>query len=109
MHIGPTDDARHQWTVHVRGKMRQYGLSAYLVKTIIRAPERIEEGIAERTVAVMRCAGNGKRRHELWVMYRKTGAKALVISAWRYPGTSPVGVPLMIPEDVLAALAYDEV
>ena len=106
---GPRNDARHEWTVHVRGKMRQYRLSEYLVKRIMSAPERTEEGVADHTVAVMRRAGIGGRAHEMWVMYRKKGFAKLVISAWRYPGKSPIGKPIMIPQDALDALAHDEV
>ena len=105
----PKDDARCQWTNHVKGKMMQYRISESLIKRIIRSPRRMEEGIAEHTIGVMQPGGMGKRKHEVWVMYRRVGQKIKIISAWRYPGTSPAGKPIYIPEDVLEELANDKV
>ena len=102
-------DTWHAWTRHVQQKMAQYRISPLLIKRIIRAPQRIEEGIAEKTIAVMQAAGRGRRKHEVWVMYQKKDAVALIISAWRYPGASPLGKPPCIPEDALKALADNQV
>ncbi len=101
----------YEWTHHVRAKMRQYRISESLAKRIIRHPARVEEGVSEHTAASMQKAG-AKKSHEVWVMHRKTGSKILVISAWRYPGTSPVGKPIAIPDDVqdaIRALADHEI
>jgi hypothetical protein len=52
-----------------------------------------------------------KRKEEVWVMYQerakseKLKAKRLhIISAWRYPGVSPKGKEIYIPEDILVEL-----
>jgi hypothetical protein len=34
----------------------------------------------------------------------KSSGKIIIISAWRYPGVSPAGKKIEIPEDVLADL-----
>ena len=81
-----------------------YGLSADRVKRVIRTPGRVEEGIAPDTIAVMQPSANKKNPSEIWVMYQKKGAKKIVISAWRYPGVSPVGNQIPIPADILAEL-----
>ena len=62
----------------------------------------MEEGVAPDTVAVMQPAGH-KRPYEVWVMYQKK-PKIIVISAWRYPGISPVRAAIPIPEDILSEL-----
>lgn len=107
--IFPKNDGRYQWTNHVKGKMVQYGISESLMKRIIKTPKRREEGIAEYTIVVMQPSGMGKRKHEVWVMYQLLGKKLKVISTWRYPGTSPAGKRIYIPEDVLAELSNNEV
>ncbi|MGC9603620.1 MAG: DUF4258 domain-containing protein [Minisyncoccia bacterium] len=95
-------DEKYLWTAHARLKMRQYGLSEGRVKRIIRFPTRYEEGIAPKTVAVMQPAGT-KRYQEIWAMYKlaKRGdAKSIkIITAWRYPGKSPLRDP--IPQEIL--------
>jgi hypothetical protein len=55
-----------------------------------------------------------KRKEEIWVMWNKSAqsakrkaqksGKVIIISAWRYPGVSPIGKKIEIPEDVLADL-----
>ncbi len=119
----PQDDEKYHWTQHIVRKMMYYGLSADRVKRTIRYPKRCEEGIAPGTIAVMQPAGHGKRPTEIWVMYReqvkseklkvKSGLKAksyklparkIVITAWRYPGTSPVRHQIPIPANILAEL-----
>ncbi|MCX6765363.1 MAG: hypothetical protein NT136_00090 [Candidatus Moranbacteria bacterium] len=119
----PKND-KYQWTQHSAYKMRQYGLSAQRVIRVIRNPQRIEEGIVEKTIAVMQPASikykNFKKTwsQEIWVMYqlhetrnmkhetRKANKltklipkKLKIISAWRYPGVSPQKNP--IPEEIL--------
>lgn len=120
----PKNDAKYQWTVHVQDKMRYYGISESLIKRIIRFPERVEEGIAPRTVAAMKPTSNKKNPQEIWVMYRHAKndrqstnneqritnnisfllPRVLVISAWRYPGISPKGRKIPIPDDILQEL-----
>jgi hypothetical protein len=122
----PKDDEKYSWTNHVAEKMKHYQLSVQLVKRIIRNPKRMEEGVAPGTVAVMQPRGK-KQVTEIWVMYipakRKSSkskvqdskdkvglsasprqARIRVISAWRYPGVSPVREKIPIPEDILEEL-----
>ena len=97
-----------------------YGLSETKIRYVLRRPDRIEEGIALRTTAVMQKTGSQKNPSEIWVMYQKKllrkkrenssldklknilerGEKIIVISAWRYPGISPQGPP-PIPENII--------
>jgi hypothetical protein len=76
------------------------------VLRILRHPSRIEEGIAEGTVAAMEITGTKKHPSEAWVMYvilkRPKGVK--IISAWRYPGRTPKGERPIIPPDALEEL-----
>ena len=84
--------------------MAHYQISPSLVKRIIRFPKRIEEGIADNTVAVMKPAGTS-RYSEVWVMYQtvpatsKNKPRLKIIAAWRYPAESSARDP--IPEDIL--------
>lgn len=97
----------YEWTKHALGKMRYYRLSESLVKRIVRYPGRVEEGIAPGTTAAMRPAPT-KRPQEYWVMYREIrGRKLRIISAWRYPGVSPKGEEIPIPEDIREELAKE--
>jgi len=124
------DDSKYQWTNHVKEKMMYYRLSPSLVKRVVRFPNRVEEGVAPKTVAVMqsrksisRAKGKeGKKVEEIWVMYQSVGQrptdkseiqnlnfqidsnKKRIISAWRYPGESPIGKKIPIPDDILAEL-----
>jgi hypothetical protein len=110
---------KYQWTKHVLYKMKQYGLSQQRVKRVIRMPERIEEGIVPKTIACMQSSGNSKHKYEIWCMYqikrkaenekRKTNLEKIlngqgikIISAWKYPGTSPKNNP--IPEEIMEEL-----
>lgn len=114
----PKDDNKYQWTNHVKQKMLYYGISESLIKRITRAPKRIETGIAPNTIAVMQPRGTKQKPHEVWVMYQLkspivkskiTSDKKIIISSWRYPGVSPFGKKIEIPEDVLMELAkYEE-
>jgi hypothetical protein len=109
------------WTIHAKDKMRYYRLSESRVKRVINFPKRIEEGIAEDTVAMMQPGGSARNPYEIWVMVQrgsgnyskaktakekevanKLGLKEKslkVISAWRYPGTTKPGEKL--PEEIL--------
>ena len=78
--------------------MRYYRLSEARVKRVIRNPERVEEGIADDTIAVMQSFGNKKDR-EIWVMVADTKEKRKVISAWIYPARTTPGEPL--PESIV--------
>ena len=95
------------WTQHSKMKLRQYRFSEKRVLSIFRKPDRVEEGIAEGTVAAMQITGTKKNPTEAWVMYvimkRHQGIK--IISAWRYPGRTPVGERPVIPQDTLEELA----
>ncbi len=122
----PQNDSKYEWTGHAWEKMQYYGISEGRIKRIIRFPSRIEEGIAENTVAVMQPAGT-KNYQEIWVMYTlaqaranlksqksnlkgkiennlkqflgNSGKKFRIITAWRYPGKSSERDP--IPEDIM--------
>ncbi|MFA5172987.1 MAG: hypothetical protein WC435_01110 [Candidatus Paceibacterota bacterium] len=101
----PKDDGRYMWTNHIALKMAHYRISPSLVKRIVRFPERVEEGIAEDTVAAMKQT-DSKKREEIWTMYQlfkgETGRakpKIKLITAWRYPGKSPKRDP--IPKEIM--------
>jgi hypothetical protein len=112
------------WTKHSLMKMKYYGLSQQRIKRVVNNPERIEEGIVEKTIACMQTAGSKKHPYEIWTMYQlsklkvksakfkvetkisklesfleKNSNKIKIISAWRYPGKSPKKNP--IPEEIL--------
>lgn len=123
----PKDTPRLHWTNHVVRKMQFYGISESKIKSIIEHPKRKEEGIAPDTVAVM-CPTQTKKPQEIWVMYttnskldqrahgedkklekklwklRPFQKKITIISAWRYPGVSPVRGKIPIPQDILEEL-----
>ena len=100
----PKNDARYHWTIHVIRKMAFYRLTPDRVKRVIRSPKRVEEGIAENTIGVMQISTNIKKPTEVWTMYQKKGTKKIIISAWRYPGVSPIGKRIAIPADILEEL-----
>ncbi len=87
------------WTSHSKYKMRFYGLSENRLKRVINHPERIEEGIAPETVAMMQPAGSKKHPYEIWIMIQDEKKRRKIISAWRYPGRTKPGQPL--PEEIL--------
>ena len=93
------------WTLHGQAKMRQYRLSEARVRRVVRRPERLEEGIAPKTIAVMQRNDTPKRKQEIWVMYQTINQKLRIIAAWRYPGVSPKRQPPPIPEDILEQLS----
>ena len=122
---------KYHWTEHAKFKMKFYGLSPQRVLRVIRAPQRVEEGIVASTIAVMQPAStrmkDGKKTwsQEIWAMYQsRRGGKISnkisiqksqiyklktinqepikIISAWRYPGISPKNNP--IPQEILEEL-----
>lgn len=124
----PKNDQKFYWTRHVWGKMLHYRISESLIRRIIRYPKRMEEGVAPETLAAMIPAGSVKRPQEVWVMYAKSkkstptpsgvgaptsptlrrgaseNSKIVVITAWRYPGISPIRTQIPIPRDILSEL-----
>ena len=110
----PKDGPKYRWTQHVERKMRFYGLSPARVLRVVNAPARMEEGVAPGTVAGMQRAGTARKPWEIWAMWRTEPKKAgtpagfperrVIITAWRYPGTSPVRGAVPIPAAVLAEL-----
>ncbi|MDP3792532.1 MAG: hypothetical protein Q8Q89_02265 [bacterium] len=115
----PKNDSNYHWTQHAIRKMVFYGLSPDRVKRIIRNPKRVEDGVAENTIAVMQTSTNLKKPTEVWVMYQKKNqnvkiknqnlGKKIIISAWRYPGISPIGKRIPIPDDILEELKNEGV
>jgi len=130
----PKNDDKYYWTNHVGRKMMFYGLSADKIKRVMRSPKRSEKGIAEGTIAVMQPTGS-KKPSEVWVMYaQKTNnqrpttndrgnlkslvvsskslvnnfsGRKIIITAWRYPGVSPIRDEIPIPVDILEELKRD--
>lgn len=96
----PKDDHKYLWTVHSKQKLFQYALGPNVVKRVIRYPDRKEEGIAPKTIAVMKRRDGKSSKKELWVMYQKRGSKKRIISAWIYPGESPTGKEIFVPDEV---------
>lgn len=98
--------------MHSISKMRQYGLSENRVKRVINNPKRKELGIAPHTIAVMQ-PNSSKHSYEIWAMYQPMAdqpragqniRKLKVITAWKYPGRSPVRGPIPIPPEILEEL-----
>ncbi|HAU07504.1 MAG: hypothetical protein A2568_00895 [Candidatus Yanofskybacteria bacterium RIFOXYD1_FULL_44_17] len=102
----PKNDKRYHWTNHVMRKMLYYGLTPDKVKRIMRNPKRSENGIAEDTIAVMQPSGSKTKPTEIWAMYasRPKSQQKVIITAWRYPGISPVRDEIPIPSDILEEL-----
>ena len=110
----PRDNDNYRWTAHVGRKMQFYGLSPSRVLRVVRAAERIEEGVAPGTLAGMSPFGRspvGRQtkkpyRGEIWAMWRQDGKgrRKVIITAWRYPGVSPVRSAVPLPPGVLAEL-----
>lgn len=101
----PKNTEWFSWTKHSIEKMRYYGLSEQRVKRVLRNPDRVEEGIVPLTIAIMQSTGSKKRPQEIWAMFTflKSGKKR-IISAWRYPGKSPKGKEIPIPEEIRSEL-----
>lgn len=100
----PKETKTLSWTKHSIEKMKFYRLSESRIKRLIKYPKRVEEGIAPGTIAIMRTAGSKRKPHEIWTMYQKISenrvVKIKIISCWRYPGKSPVGQKIPIPEEI---------
>ena len=105
----PRDDAGLLWTNHAIRKMAFYRLSESTVRRVLRHPLRSEEGIAPKTVALMQPVKTSKKPHEIWLMYQNVGSKKRIITAWRYPGRSPVRSRIPIPQDILEELENEKV
>jgi hypothetical protein len=89
--------------------MKHYRLSKQRIRRVLKSPDRKEFGVAPKTIAVMQKTGSTKHPTEIWLMYQTTqdsnnNIKINMISAWRYPGTSPKGQQPIIPEDTLIEL-----
>lgn len=92
------------WTKHAKRKMKYYRLSESRVKRVLNNPKRKEIGIAPGTIAMMQPAGSKKHPTEIWLMYQIKQNKIKIITAWRYPGRSPIRGPVPIPEEILQEL-----
>lgn len=103
----PENTKEIYWTRHVKEKMRYYGIGEGRLRRILRSPQRKEHGIALNTIALMQSAGT-KKLTEIWLMYQLVGQKKKMISAWRYPGVSPIGKSIPIPDDILEELRKDK-
>ncbi|MDX1440680.1 MAG: hypothetical protein R3284_12330 [Rubricoccaceae bacterium] len=99
--------------------MMHYRLTPSRVMRIVRAPERIEDGVAPGTVAGMQATGSKEKPSEIWAMWRDEkkkkkpsadvlGPRKVIITAWRYPGVSPVRDVAPIPSDILAELERED-
>ena len=129
----PKDNDKYQWTNHVKDKMLYYGISEGLIKRIVRFPKRKEEGVAPGTTAVMQPTSSKKQEiwvmyQELsqkpssnyslpttpdlqsksrildFAKQNRDNYKLKIISAWRYPGISPIGKKIPIPDEILQEL-----
>lgn len=104
----PKNTGKIYWTKHSIEKMKYYRISEQRVKRILKAPDRVEEGIAPGTIAMMQRAGSKKRPHEIWTMlaiapYKSSffgNKRRIIISCWRYPGVSPKGKEIPIPDEI---------
>lgn len=101
----PKNTEKISWTKHATEKMRYYQLSESRLKRVINNPKRKELGIAPGTIAIMQPTGSKKYSTEIWLMYQnlKKG-RIKIITAWRYPATSPIRGPVPIPEEILKEL-----
>jgi len=109
----PKNTEKFSWTNHSIGKMMQYQLSEARVKRVMNNPKRKELGIAPGTIAVMQ-PNSSKHSYEIWVMYQTVNPKSKiqipkskkirVITAWKYPGKSPIRGQIPIPLEILEEL-----
>ncbi len=114
----PKNTDKFIWTNHSIRKMLQYNLSETRIKRVINNPQRKELGIAPKTIAVMQ-PNNSKHNYEIWAMYQivqkskfrnqnskisDTGKRFKIITAWKYPGKSPIRGPIPIPLEILEEL-----
>lgn len=97
----PKKTEKISWTKHAKEKMKFYRLSESRLKRVLFNPKRIEKGIVLGTIAIMQPTGTRKHPTEIWLMYQKIEKEKIrIITAWRYPGISPVREPPPIPEDI---------
>ncbi len=108
----PKNTKEFYWTRHIKRKMLYYGLGEGRLRRILRNPKRKEEGIASDTIALMQRTET-KKPSEIWLMYqpalsagKQKMKRKVMISAWRYPGISPKGKEIPIPEDILEELGF---
>lgn len=88
--------------------MRFYGLSESRVKRVIAHPQRAETGVAPNTTAVMQpITKKGITTQEIWVMYQDKKKQRTIITAWRYPGKSPIRETIPLPGDIREELQRD--
>ncbi len=102
MKFNPTKKSdKFIWTKHAQAKMDYYKLSKSRVLRVFNNAQRIEEGIAPNTVAMMQPT-TSKHTSEIWLMYQldKKKNQIKIITAWRYPAKSPVGKEIPIPEEI---------
>lgn len=106
--FGTSKKEKISWTRHAERKLRYYQLSKSRALRVLRHPERKEKGIAPGTLAFMQRAGSKKHPYEVWLMYQtvkiRGNTKTKIISTWKYPGMSPLGQPIPIPEDIIEEL-----
>ena len=95
------------WTKHAQEKMRYYQLVESRLKRIFRHPQRLEEGVAENTIAAMQRVGSPKHKYEIWIMYQVKGEIIKIISAWRYPGKTKPGDRVPIPPEIMEELGIN--
>ena len=119
----PKNTKTISWTKHCIQKMKFYGLSPQRVLRILRNPNRCQEAVAPGCVACMQTVGN-KRKTEIWMMYQEkiqnstprprdeirnkilnTDNHKKIITAWRYPGISPVKDEIPIPKDIMEEIS----
>jgi len=108
----PKNTDKIVWTKHSIEKMQYYKLSENRLKRVLRNPDRKEKGIAPGTLAIMQRTGSKKHPTEIWMMYQIIKSKVKnqklkrikIISVWRYPGISPIGKEIPIPQDILEEL-----
>jgi hypothetical protein len=96
----PQNDHKYLWTRHVVCKIFQYAITPNKIKRIINSPARKEEGVAPQTVAVMQKKSKREEKGEIWVMYQNVGSKKRIISTWIYPGVTPKGKEIFVPDEV---------
>ncbi len=105
----PKNDDNYLWTRHCIGKIFQYGITVNKIKRMIKYPDRKEEGIAEKTIAVMRQKSTkDPKKGEEWVMYQVVKNKKRIISTWFYPGVTPKGKQIFIPDEVWDEIARED-
>src|SRR3989338_2733202 len=66
------------WTRHAKEKMKFYRLSENRLKRVLRRPDRVEEGIAPGTAALMQRVGTKKRLTEIWLMYQTSYTRSML-------------------------------